>query len=770
MKLEKLELNKIEEKQSKYWEENKIHAFHKGVDKPIYDIDTPPPFPTGEFHTGNTLNWCYIDFIARYKRMTGHDVLFPQGWDNHGFPTEVKVEKKYGRLPRKEFYEKCLEWNEQMTVTIKTQMKQMGFSIDWNYEYYTLSDEYKKEVQKTLIQMFKQGDVYRGELPVLWSPELGSAVTKAECEDIERETTLNYVKFGDIIIATTRPEYLHACVAIMVHPQDSRYTNLTKIKIPLYDREVPVIKDADVDKEFGSGAVMLCTFGDKQDVIWQQRHKLPIINAIDKYGKVINNPLFNGIKLSECKQKVIDSLNEKKLIEKQDKIKQVVKIHERSKNPIEYVNSVQWFIKAKEYSEEIKKTADQMKWTPDYSKQLLYDWCNGLEWDWCISRQRIFGTPLPFYISDDGEIITPEENELPIDLAEKTIERNGKTFKGETSVCDGWVDSSITPLIVAKYSGRKELPVSLRPQGNDIIRTWAFYTILRCLRLTGKPAFKEITVNGMVLGQDKKKMSKSLGNYIEAKEVIAKAGVDSLRQWAALAGSTGKDLVFTWKEVDSGKSFLNKLWNASKFVQQNIEDYKETDEKELTFTDEAMLSKYDELISNYHSKMNEFDFYGTIKELHSFFWNDFCDYYLEDVKHRIYSENMKSKRGAQYTLKTIHEGFVKLFAVFAPYVTEEIYQSMYPNNNESLHLQEMPKSTGFKITESIVLCNLLHRIISQVRKLKSIENKALNEIIKVKIKLPKEDLQYYDKIKQELDVISKITSEATEGDFEVLRG
>ena len=768
MKLEKLDFPKIEEKLSKYWEENKIHKFHNGENKPIYNIDTPPPFPTGEFHTGSTLNWCYIDFVARYKRMTGYDVLFPQGWDCHGFPTEVKVEKKYGRMPRDQFYAKCLEWSHDMVTTIKTQMIQMGFSIDWEHEYYTISEEYKKAVQKSLIEMFKQGDVYRGQVPVLWSPELGSAVAKAECEDIERETTLNYVKFGDLVIATTRPEYLHACIAIMVHPQDTRYTNLTKIKIPLYEREVPVIKDSDVDKEFGSGAVMLCTFGDKQDVIWQQRHSLPIINAIDKYGKIINNPLFNGIKLVDCKEKVIQTLKDHNLIIKQEKIKQVVKVHERSKAPVEYVNSTQWFIKAKDYTKQVKEAADQMQWHPTHMKQLLYDWCDGLEWDWCISRQRVFGTPLPFYVSEDGQIIPAEEKDLPTDPSGKTIDKDGKTFKGETDVCDGWVDSSITPLIITNYPEEKNLPVSLRPQGTDIVRTWAFYTILRGLRLTGKPAFREIMVNGMVLGQDKKKMSKSLGNYVEAKEVIQKAGVDSLRQWAALAGSTGKDIVFSWKEVDYGKSFTNKLWNASKFVQTNTEDYNENDERKLSFTDEAMLSKYDELIKNYHEKMNQYDFYGVIKDLHSFFWNEFCDYYLEDVKHRIYSENKDTKRGAQYTLKTIHEGFLKLFAVFAPYTTEEIYQSMY--SNESIHLQKMPEATGFKIADSIILCNLLHKIISQVRKVKSLDNKALNETINVNIKLPKEELQYYAKIKDELNTISKITSEASEGEFEVLRG
>ena len=300
--LDKYEPQKVEQKWRDEWERKQLHKFHLGSKKPFYVIDTPPPFPTGEFHMGGVLNWSYMDFVARYKRMRGYEVLFPQGWDCHGFPTEVKVEKKFGRLPREEFRKKCLEWTREVISTIKPQMNALGYSIDWKHEYYTVDDSYKRVVQLSLLKNFEAGLIYRAEHPVLWCPACQSAIAKAETEEVQRETALNYVKFSlekdnsPVMIATTRPELIHSCVAIAVNPADARFKKIVglKVKTPLFDKSVPVIADAAVLQDFGSGAVMVCTFGDKQDLLWQKQHSLPVIKAIDEKGLLTNAGKYSG--------------------------------------------------------------------------------------------------------------------------------------------------------------------------------------------------------------------------------------------------------------------------------------------------------------------------------------------------------------------------------------------------------------------------------------------------------------------------------------------
>ncbi|MFQ5406624.1 MAG: valine--tRNA ligase, partial [Candidatus Micrarchaeia archaeon] len=631
--LGKLNHKDLEEKYVKVWDSLGIHGYDESDEKKkVFVIDTPPPFPTGEFHMGGTLNWGYTDFAARYKRMQGFNVLFPQGWDCHGFPTETKVEKKYGKgLPREEFREKCLEWTHKVAGSMKAQMIQMGFSIDWAREYYTIDKEYHRKVQLSLLKMYADGLVYRKEHPVLWCTYCSSAITKAETEDLERETFLNYVKFhivgahhsNDVLmIATTRPELLHACVAVAVHPTDKRFGELVgkKVKVPLFGQDVPIIADHEADPEFGTGAVMICTFGDRQDVVWTYRHKLKVIEACDERGRLKNAGEYDGENIRKAREKIIGDLKEKELLNRQEKTLQVVKTHDRCKKTIEMLNSTQWFINTTDSKEEIKTAARQMRWVPSHTLQHLIDWTDGLEWDWCISRQRVFGIPLPFwYCQKCGENYLPDESKLPLDPSKDPAPvekcKCGGKLTGETSICDGWVDSSITPLIVSGWPDNKKefeklYPNSVRPQGTDIIRTWAFYTIFRCLKLTGKPPFEDLLINGMVCGSDCKKMSKSLGNYVEAKEVVSKSSVDALRQWIALSGHTGKDNVFYWKDVKYAQSFLNKLWNASRFVERAVDGFDPKDTKDLNFreTDKWLLSTANKLKKQVTEKMEEYDY------------------------------------------------------------------------------------------------------------------------------------------------------------------
>ncbi|MEM4255614.1 MAG: valine--tRNA ligase [Candidatus Norongarragalinales archaeon] len=733
--LGKLDFNEIQKKWCKKWDEGKVHEFAPAKGKPAFVIDSPPPFPTGDFHMGNVLNWSYFDFAARYRRMRGYAVLLPQGWDCHGFPTEVKVEKKFGKLPREEFRKKCLEWTHDMIATIKPQMNSLGFSIDWKHEYYTIDDSYKRLVQLSLLKNFEAGLVYRAEHPVLWCPACQSAIAKAESEEIQRETMLNFVKFSlekdssPVLIATTRPELIHACVAVAVNPADARYKKIVglRVRTPLFDKSVPVIADAAVEKDFGSGAVMVCTFGDKQDLIWQKQHSLPVVKAIDEKGLLLNAGEYSGEHLEKARPKIIEALARESLLEKQEALVQTVKIHDRCKKPIELVLSTQWFMRIKGNEEKILAAAKESNWHPSFAYQLFEDWTNGLEWDWCFSRQRVFGIPIPFWhCTVCNKIFLPKEKDLPVDptLAKPPMEKCdcGGKLEGEKSICDGWVDSSITPLVIAGWPDGKlfnELyPSSLRPQGTDIIRTWGFYTVFRCLMLTGKSPFKEFLINGMVQGEDKKKMSKSLGNYVEAKDVIGKYGADALRQWAALGGSTGKDIAFAPKEVERAKAFLVKLWNASKFV-ESMDAVKKRPEK-LGVADEWLLSRLNATKKTVSQAFENYDYYTAISALYEFFWHEYCDFYLEDIKYRVYDDSNKTREAALYCARVALEETLKMLAPFAPFVCEEIHSHLFAGGKESIHLSRWPEVDERSINpDAERLGAMLHNVIAQIRRLKA---------------------------------------------------
>ncbi|MEM0475965.1 MAG: class I tRNA ligase family protein, partial [Candidatus Norongarragalinales archaeon] len=557
--LGKLDHAAIQEKWSAEWERLRVYEFNARSKKPVYSIDSPPPFTSGALHMGHMLSYAYFDFAARFKRMRGFEVFYPQGWDCQGFPTEVKVRAKHPQASREEFLAAAREFTEHNIAKMRSQMRAMGFSPDWRFEYKTMTDDYHRRVQYSLLKMFEDGLIYRAKHPVLWCPKCASAIAKAETEDVQRETRLNYVFFkitapspkakskkaeknnkefavGEkIAIATTRPEFLHACVAVAVHPEDARYASLVgaELEVPLFKQRVRVLADKDVDPAFGTGIVMICTFGDKQDVVWAYRLNLRVIEALDERGRLINAGDFNGFKAKEAREKILQALRAAELLERDEPLAQSVKIHDRCKSEVELLPSFQWFIKLKNAGEDVIRAAREMKWIPPFTLQYLIDWAQGLEWDWVISRQNVFGTPLPFWFCEKcGEIAPASEQQLPVDPARDRAPHGGKCVKcggalvGEKSVCDCWVDSSITPLAIARWPDdaeffKKIYPATLRPQGLEIIRTWAFYTIFRCLKLTGKPPFREILINGSVLGTDGKKMSKSAGNF-EDPEVLLK--------------------------------------------------------------------------------------------------------------------------------------------------------------------------------------------------------------------------------------------------------
>ena len=634
----------MEKKWQSYWQENNIYSFdEKDKKKLLYSIDTPPPFTSGELHMGHVLSYSYFDFVARFKRMNGFNVYYPQGWDCQGFPTEVKVEQKFGRLKPAEFREKCITWTHEFIARMKQQMIEMGFSPDWRFEYRTMDSEYHKKVQFSLIEMYNKKLVYRAEYPVYWCPKCVSAIAKAELDDEEKDGIIYDIKFigpngEDLIIATTRPELIPACVAVMYNPEDDRYKKLSGKKArTALGKEVPIISDKEVDKEFGTGILQVCTFGDKMDVVWMHRYKLPLISCIDQFGKMRNTGIaeLDGLKAVEAKKKIVEILEKEGKIIAKKNLKQVVKVHDRCKTLVELIPSKQWFADIRTTGKKIKELAHEVKWFPDFGISYLIDWVEGAEWDWVISRQRVFGTPLPFYYCEKCNATLPAElSELPFYAEKETKAKKckcGAEMKPETSTCDCWVDSSITPLIISGWPDDKEkfarlYPNSLRPQGVEIVRTWAFYTIYRSgVGITGKKPWENILLNGNVLAPDGKKMSKSLGNIISPTQLQQEYPTDAVRQWAAMSGAMAKDRPFSYEDIKYAKSFLNKLWNAARFVEQSTEDY---DKKQVAFDDLSaidkwMFSRMNQLVATFTKHMEVFEFQQAIGKLHDFFWHDF---------------------------------------------------------------------------------------------------------------------------------------------------
>ena len=725
------DFNCVEEKWVESWDPSVYH-FDWQSDKPQYIIDTPPPYPTGNFHIGNALNWCYIDYVARYKRMRGYNVMFPQGWDCHGLPTEVKVEElnhiTKNQVPREEFRRLCEKLTEEAIERFHQSMGRLGLSIDWSNEYVTMRPEYYVKTQTSFVRMYEKGLIYREDHPVNWCPRCGTAIAFAEVEYDSRTTTLNYMRFvsadGEMQIATSRPELLPACVAVAVHPDDQRYQKFIgkKVRVPLFDYEVPVLADPVVDTAFGTGIVMICTFGDKQDVRWWMEHHLPLRQAIDREGHLtaVAGP-YAGLSVGQAKERIIRDMQKEEIIFRQEPLEQNVGLCWRCKTAIEILSERQWFVRIN--SEEIKKTAEEIEWVPPHMQVRLKNWADSVEWDWCISRQRIFATPIPvWYCRSCGEVLVAKEEWLPLDPNQTRppirCRCGSDDFIPEKDVLDTWMDSSISALAVAGWPDREDLrmPTQLRPQGHDIIRTWAFYTILRTKSLEGVRPWDTILINGMALGEDGHKMSKSLNNFIRPEEVFATNGADALRQWGAMGGSPGNDIMFQWKEITAASRFQQKLWSIFRFSLPLIANV-EADPGQV---DRWLLGELDRLVIRATKAMEAFQFDETMKAIRGFAWETLADNYIELVKARLYGPDSPEKRAAQSTLYRAIETLARLMAPFTPFISEEIFHTL---TKESVHVQSWPEPAGIEVDPAGLA---IKEIAAAIRRYKAEKGMALN--------------------------------------------
>jgi len=707
----------IEEEILKLWTKDQLYAFNKDTKKPVFSVDTPPPYLSGPWHVGGSIHYAQIDMIARTKRMEGFDVLFPMGLDRNGLPIEVQVERAYKKsmheIPRQQFLELCAEFLDRNEEVVVAHAQRLGLSCNsfkHDEMYRTDSPDYRAVTQRTFIELYNKGLIYIDDRPNNWCPECGTTIADAEVEYKDLETTLSTLKFiiegteEELPIATTRPELLSACAAVLVNPDDDRYKHLhgKTAVTPLYKRSVPIIPHHEARIDFGTGVVMVCSYGDYTDVRLFRELQLEPINALGPDGKLTEvTGQYKGLTVTEGRTAIRKDLKAKDLILKEESTTHRTPTCWRSLNPIEFVAMPEYYLKQLQYIDDLRVAVDKMTFYPPKYKQILVDWINSVSHDWPISRRRYYGTEVPLWyckacnetiVPPPGPYYQPWKDSPPIDKCPK-CEATGP-FEGETRTLDTWMDSSISGLITIFYTQDDEFfqahfPPSIRPQGKDIVRTWLYYSILRTYQLFQAPAFKYVWISGHGLDEKGEAMSKSRGNTIDPNPIIEKYSADAFRLWGALEASLGSDYRFNEGRLTGAHRFLTKLWNISRF----ISGFPQPKEKAINYqpADKWILSELNQLIQKAIEGYKKLDFIIPSRELRTFTWDLFASHYLELVKGRAYSEQDKAgSSAAWHTLHTVLNAILKLLAPICPYITEKIYRELY-DPKTSIHKQQFPE-------------------------------------------------------------------------------
>lgn len=783
-----------EKKWQKYWLDNKIYDFDEKDNNTsnIYSIDTPPPHVSGVLHMGHIFGYSQMDIIARFQRISGKNVFFPVGYDDNGLPSERYVEKKIGKkskeIDRSEFIKICDKEIQDAEQLIENLFIRASYSFDFDKKYRTVSNISSTISQMSFLDLYNKGLVYRKEEPVIWDVIDQTALAQSELEDKDFESQMNYLKFtttkGKIIeIMTTRPELLPACVAIMCHPDDINNIDDNFLITPL-GIKVPLIADDKVEKDKGTGFVMCCTFGDQTDIEWWKKYNLDLKIIINEVGRIkidnIKNSIkreyweLDGLKIKDARLKILELLENNGFItRKPQKIIHSVKIGERSKFPVEFLVTKQWFIKVLENKNKLHEQTDKIEWKPDWMKARLHNWIDGVSWDWCISRQRFFGIPIPVWYSkrkgEEGKIIIPSKELLPIDPTKSLPEGyTSDEVEPEIDIFDTWATSSISPQLSTlgvtdelnideKRFNKLKIPFNLRSQGHDIIRTWAFYTIIKSLYHSKSIPWKTIMVNGWCLSSDGTKMSKSVGNVIDPIKIFDKFGSDAIRYWTANS-TLGMDTNYLEDTVKTGQKLITKMFNCAKFAEihfKNIKDQSETLEEDLKnknifeIMDIWLINKLNEVLEIYSKNFYNYEYNKALEVLEDFFWNNFCDNYLEIVKIRCYGAFgikykdiklnekeieivTKTQISAIKTIYHVFNAILKLFSPFLPVITEEIYHCLYEdefNKKGSIHCRgNLPKIKYFGDKKEIEdIGNMVLKVISDVRKYKSERNMSIKD-------------------------------------------
>jgi valyl-tRNA synthetase len=776
----------------KFWEEQGINAFDPDdTERPIYSIDTPPPTVSGKMHMGHAFGNSQQDFIARYRRMRGFNVLQPFGTDDNGLPTQMLVQKTKKVLARQmgrtEFRKLCHETLDKELRPVYTQdWKRLGISCDYTVKYSTIDPHCQRISQKSFLDLYKAGRQYRIEAPAMYCPKCQTAISQVECIDIETDSFFNDIIFKvdgqDLVIATTRPELLPACVAVFYHPDDKRYQHLKakKATVPLFNFEVPLIEDDRADPEKGTGIVMCCTFGDSTDMEWQKAHQLPIVEAIGRDGRMTSAAKkYEGMKIDEARKAIIEDMREAGLLTGQKRIKHAVNAHERCDTPIEYVHSKQWFVKYLDIKDQMLHWGMELNWFPKHMRNRYDNWVQGLQWDWCVSRQIYFGIPIPvWYCEKCDEVIAAREEDLPVDPLEDRPPLDScpkcghDKLVGESDILNTWATSSLTPTIVKElFRGRpcyEELsrnPMSLRPQGHDIISFWLFNTVVKSELHYDMLPWHDCFINGWMLDPKGKKMSKSRGNVIEPQAMIDKYSADALRYLAG-GSKLGDDLSFQEKELVAGKKMVNKVWNATKFAIMNLEGFDPKtalDDVQLRPMDRWLLSNLQNVIKECTAHFDEYHYSKAKAAAEVFFWQSLCDNYLEIAKERIYNPEKRGeeqKLAAQYTLYHAFRDTLKLIAPIMPHITEKVYQLYFAEaeGEKSIHTSSWPVADDHLVDEQAeVAGRLFVDVLSAVRRFKAEKQVSLKVPVKMTLECGDDDREKIGQAKEDLMATANAT-------------
>jgi len=784
---EKPALEGLEQKWMARWEADGTYRFDRTRPRSdVFSIDTPPPTVSGSLHVGHVFSYTHTDIIARYRRMRGREVFYPMGWDDNGLPTERRVQNYFGvrcdpSLPydpafvppdkpkhpvpvsRPNFIELCERLTAEDEKAFEALWKQLGLSVDWGMTYSTVSRQSQRVSQRAFLRLLDKGIAYQLEAPTLWDIDFRTAVAQAELEDRELPGAYHRIRFekpggGAIEIDTTRPELIPACVALVAHPDDERYKPLfgTEVLTPLFKVKVPLRAHPLANPEKGTGVAMICTFGDVTDVTWWRELSLPVRAVLLPDGRLravawgsegwesVDAPAAQaaydqlaGLPATKARPKIVELLAAAgDLVGEPRAITHPVKFYEKGDRPLEIITSRQWFVKTIESREGLIARGRELTWHPPFMRARYENWVEGLNGDWCVSRQRFFGVPFPVWypIGADGSIrydqrIVAREDQLPMDpstdvppgySAEQRGQPNG--FIGDPDVMDTWATSSLTPQIAARWEDDPGLfacvfPMDLRPQAHEIIRTWLFYTVARAHYEHGTLPWTNTMISGWVLDPDRKKMSKSKGNVVTPVGLLEEHGSDGVRYWAA-SGRPGTDTAFDSGQMRVGRRLAIKLLNASRFALGNSEPRGPI----TSPIDRGMLTSLARLVADSTEQLDGYNYATVLERAERWFWS-FCDDYLELVKSRRYGAQGEAlAASANSALVAALSVVLRVFAPFMPFVTEEVWswwqegsvhRAAWPTSVEIEHAIGAPDDAAALSLERAAL------VLTDVRKTKS---------------------------------------------------
>ena len=734
--------------------------FHAEVDKTKkpFTIVIPPPNITGHLHMGHALDNTMQDILIRWKRMQGYNALWVPGTDHAAISTEVKIVNKMREegltkedIGREGFLKRAWAWKEEYGSTILNQLKKLGSSCDWERERFTMDAGLSDAVLTVFCKLYEKGYIYQGEKLINWCPTCQTTISDAEVEHEDKQGGFWHIKYPIkgtdrfLEFATTRPETMLGDTAIAVHPDDERYKDIVgKVcVVPFVNREIPIIADEYVDMEFGTGVVKITPAHDPNDFEVGERHNLPKINILNDDGTInATGGKFEGMDRYDARKQIVEELDEMGLFIRKEEINHAVGVHDRCHTVIEPLIKKQWFVKM----EELAKPAldayynKDLKFVPDRFGKIYTHWLEDIH-DWCISRQLWWGHRIPAYYCECGEVIVSKE-------APKTCPKCGSTnIKQDEDCLDTWFSSALWPFSTLGWPEQTEelkhfYPTSVLVTGYDIIFFWVVRMVFSAMEQMGEVPFKTVLIHGLVRDEQGRKMSKSLGNGIDPLEVIKDYGADALRLTLITGNAPGNDMRFYYSRMDNSRNFGNKLWNAARFVMMHIGDSEpKLDKSKLTSADKWILSKVNTLAKEVTDNLDNYELGIAVQKVYDFIWDEYCDWYIEMVKPRLYNEEDETREAALWTLKTVLINALKMLHPFEPFITEEIFTSIQ-SEEETIMLSKWPEFTSeFDFEEDEKAIELMKEAIKNIRNIRAEMNVAPSKKAKVFVVSENEDVR-----------------------------